>query len=135
MENFTLPCLISLCYSKKMKRKLGIGIDTGGTYTDAVMYDFTEKKVVAAAKALTTRQDLSIGILEALVQLPENALNQAELISLSTTLATNACVEERGGRAKLIFLGGYENVINEFGAKYGLPQADEIYIQECFSTF
>jgi N-methylhydantoinase A/oxoprolinase/acetone carboxylase beta subunit len=118
-----------------MKQKLGIGIDTGGTYTDAVIYDFTEKKVVAAAKALTTRQDLSIGILDALALLPEETLRQAEIVSLSTTLATNACVEGRGGRAKLIFLGGDERVINEFGQKYGLPPADEIYIQECFSTF
>ena len=118
-----------------MTQKFGIGIDTGGTYTDAVIYEFTEKKVVAAAKALTTRQDLSVGILEALSGLPENELRQAEIISLSTTLATNACVEDRGGRAKLVFLGGDEKVINEFGAKYGLPPADEIYIQECFSTF
>jgi len=117
------------------RTRLGIGIDTGGTYTDAVIYDFTEKKPVAAAKALTTRQDLSIGILEALSRLPEDSLKQAELISLSTTLATNACVEEKGGRAKLVFLGGDEKTINEFGGKYGLPPADEIYIQECFSTF
>ena len=118
-----------------MKRKLGIGLDTGGTYTDAVIYDFIEKKVIAAAKALTTRQDLSIGILEALSRLPEDTLRQAEIISLSTTLATNACVEDRGGRVKLVFLGGDENVINEFGARYGLPPANEMYLQECFSAF
>jgi N-methylhydantoinase A/oxoprolinase/acetone carboxylase beta subunit len=125
----------ALCNNEKMRRKLGIGIDTGGTYTDAVIYDFTEKKVVAAAKALTTRHELSMGILEALARLPGNMLTQAEIVSLSTTLATNACIEDRGGRAKLIFLGGDERVINEFGPKYGLPPADEIYIQECFSTF
>ena len=118
-----------------MKHKIGIGIDTGGTYTDAVIYNFDEKKLIAAAKALTTRQDLSLGILEALAKLPDDELIKARLISLSTTLATNACVENRGGRAKLIFLGGDKNVINERGAKYGLPPADEIYIQECFTTF
>jgi N-methylhydantoinase A/oxoprolinase/acetone carboxylase beta subunit len=115
-----------------MKPKFGIGIDT---YTDAVIYDFVEKKVAAAAKALTTRHDLSLGILEALALLPKDELTQAEVVSLSTTLATNSCVEGRGGRAKLIFLGGDEKVINEFGPEYGLPRADEIYIQECFSTF
>jgi N-methylhydantoinase A/oxoprolinase/acetone carboxylase beta subunit len=122
--------------SKSMSRTgIGIGIDTGGTYTDAVIYDFGEQKILGAAKAPTTRQDLSRGILEALDKLPPDALKSAEIIALSTTLATNACIEGRGGRAKLIFLGGDEKVINEFGGKYGLPPAEEIYIQESYSKF
>ena len=31
----------------------GIGIDTGGTYTDAVIYDFDQKKVLAKGKSPT----------------------------------------------------------------------------------
>ena len=42
--------------------KIGIGIDTGGTCTDAVVYDFAEKKVLASAKSLTTKQDLAVKI-------------------------------------------------------------------------
>ncbi|MDR0718377.1 MAG: hydantoinase/oxoprolinase family protein [Treponema sp.] len=118
-----------------MSRKIGIGIDTGGTYTDAVIYGFSEKKVLASAKALTTRQDLSVGILEALDKLPLVLLKEAGIIALSTTLATNACVEDKGGRARLVFFGGDEKVINERGAKYGLPQSDEIHIQESFTDF
>ncbi|MCL2831579.1 MAG: hydantoinase/oxoprolinase family protein [Treponema sp.] len=118
-----------------MDSKLGIGIDTGGTYTDAVIYDFSENKLIAAAKALTTRQDLSIGILEALSALPADKLKLADFLSLSTTLATNACVEDRGGRAKLVFLGGDGKVINELGGKYGLPPAGEIHIQDSYTTF
>ena len=41
---------------------IGIGIDTGGTYTDAVAYDFDARRVRASAKALTTKADLSVGI-------------------------------------------------------------------------
>lgn len=85
--------------------KLGIGIDTGGTCTDAVLYDYDEKKVLASAKALTTRQDLSIGIQNALNKLPASLICQAETLALSTTLATNACVEGKGGRARLILYG------------------------------
>jgi N-methylhydantoinase A/oxoprolinase/acetone carboxylase beta subunit len=118
-----------------MDSKIGIGIDTGGTYTDAVVYDFTQQRILGSAKALTTRQDLSIGILEALDKLPREFLKAAELIALSTTLATNACVEGKGGRAKLIFLGGDTKVINEFGGKYGLPPAEDMYIQESHSKF
>ena len=75
-----------------MDDKIGIGIDTGGTYTDAVIYDFTQKKVLGTAKALTTRFDLSVGILEALDRLPALLIGKADIIALSTTLATNACV-------------------------------------------
>ncbi|MDD6187947.1 MAG: hydantoinase/oxoprolinase N-terminal domain-containing protein, partial [Clostridiales bacterium] len=41
--------------------KIGIGIDTGGTYTDAVIYDFETKRVLSSAKSLTTKRDLSKG--------------------------------------------------------------------------
>ena len=41
-----------------------LGVDTGGTYTDAVILE-DEEKVIASAKALTSRQDLAIGISEA----------------------------------------------------------------------
>ena len=38
-----------------------LGVDTGGTYTDAVLIR-DEKDVIASAKALTTRNDLAIGV-------------------------------------------------------------------------
>jgi N-methylhydantoinase A/oxoprolinase/acetone carboxylase beta subunit len=118
-----------------MGNRIGIGIDTGGTYTDAVIYDFTEQRILGAAKALTTRRDLSAGILEALDKLPPAPLEAAEFIALSTTLATNACVEGRGGRARLVFLGGDRKIINESGGKYGLPPAEDMYIQESYTKF
>ena len=85
--------------------RYSIGIDTGGTYTDAVLYDPEQRCVVSSAKALTTREDLSVGILNALDALPPELTRQAEDICLSTTLATNACVEDKGARAKLLFIG------------------------------
>jgi N-methylhydantoinase A/oxoprolinase/acetone carboxylase beta subunit len=115
--------------------KIGIGIDTGGTYTDAVLYDFENNAILESAKALTTKNDLVIGILDALDRLPGGMVREAEIISLSTTLATNACVENKGGSAKLIFFGGDGKVIDESGGKYGLPPAKEIYIQEGYTKF
>jgi N-methylhydantoinase A/oxoprolinase/acetone carboxylase beta subunit len=115
--------------------KIGIGIDTGGTYTDAVIYDFTSRKILGCSKSLTTRQDLTVGILESLDALPFELVKEAEMVSLSTTLATNACVEDRGGNAKLIFLGIEPKVVDEFGGAYGLPSSNEIYIQDSFTKF
>ena len=106
---------------------IGIGIDTGGTYTDCVAYDFTEKKILASAKSLTTKEDLSIGIGKALDGLPSELRERTKMISLSTTLATNACVENKGGRAKLVFLGVDRRVVADVGKNYGLPDANDIY--------
>jgi len=115
--------------------KIGIGIDTGGTYTDAVVYSFETQTILGTAKSLTTKNDLSMGILSAIDGLPSHLTKQAELISLSTTLATNTCVEDKGGRAKLIFFGDNKKAIDESGGKYGLPAAEDIYIQESRTKF
>jgi N-methylhydantoinase A/oxoprolinase/acetone carboxylase beta subunit len=88
---------------------IGLGIDAGGTYTDAVLYDFSEDDVIAWAKAITTHDDYSIGISNALDDLlrkaGEDFSKRISLISLSTTLATNAIVEGKGGRVGLILIG------------------------------
>lgn len=114
--------------------RIGIGIDTGGTYTDAVIYDFYNRKILSAAKALTTKYDLSVGIKNALDNLDSTLLQQAEIISLSTTLATNACVENKGGRAKLLFIGVDEDIVFRFGDEYGLTDAGQIYFVDAQTT-
>lgn len=97
-----------------------IGIDTGGTYTDAVVYDPERRSVIAYAKALTTREDLSAGILNALDGLDPELSRQAGVICLSTTLATNACVEDKGARAKLLFIGVDPKAVEWVGEEAGL---------------
>ena len=42
-----------------------IGVDTGGTYTDAAIIEARGHRVVASAKAITTKGDLAIGVAEA----------------------------------------------------------------------
>ncbi|UOA30485.1 Acetophenone carboxylase gamma subunit [Sulfitobacter sp. DSM 110093] len=84
-----------------------LGVDTGGTYTDAVLIR-DEVDVIASAKALTTRQDLAIGVGKAVsAVLAQSGVAAAEIAmaSLSTTLATNALVEGQGGRVALIYVG------------------------------
>lgn len=87
--------------------RLGLGIDAGGTYTDVVLYDFPGDRVVAKAKALTTKIDYTIGIDNALDQLNTGELARVDLVSVSTTLATNAIVEGRGQRVGLLIMPPY----------------------------
>ncbi|WP_428426837.1 hydantoinase/oxoprolinase N-terminal domain-containing protein [Pararhizobium sp.] len=90
-----------------MTDHLLLGIDTGGTYTDAVLFSEAHG-VVAKAKALTTRHDLSVGIagaVEAVLVQAKAPTSAIGLVSLSTTLATNALVEGQGGRVGLVMIG------------------------------
>lgn len=107
-----------------------IGIDTGGTCTDAVVYDTEARQVLSYGKTLTTKQDLKEGILKALKALAPEAVAKASCISLSTTLATNACVEGKGGRAKLVFIGVKPAVVEKMAGEYGLPDVSEICFLE-----
>ena len=81
---------------------LGIGIDTGGTFTDSVVVDLDSGNVLSKAKALTTRHDLRVGIENSLASLDRSFFDKAKLVSLSTTLATNSVVEGKGARVGLI---------------------------------
>ena len=86
---------------------ISLGIDTGGTYTDAVLME-EYKIIIASSKALTTKHDLSIGIGEAVQEVLENSQKKASEIvmsSLSTTLATNALVEGQGEKVGLFAIG------------------------------
>ena len=85
--------------------KYGLGIDAGGTYTDVVIIDFGTQVIVAKGKALTTRGDLGIGIGQAIEILPRELLQSIDLVSLSTTLATNAIVEGSGHAVGALLLG------------------------------
>ncbi|MCE5295736.1 MAG: hydantoinase/oxoprolinase family protein, partial [Euryarchaeota archaeon] len=99
----------------------GLGIDTGGTYTDAVIVDLRTKKVLAKAKARTTHHDLSIGLGEAVdgvLKVFGAGRLEPSLVGVSTTLATNSILEGKGGQVGLIGLGWTPKPSDEFGTKY-----------------
>jgi N-methylhydantoinase A/oxoprolinase/acetone carboxylase beta subunit len=98
-----------------------LGFDTGGTYTDAVLFDPVRGTVAAAAKALTTKHDLAIGLraaMEAVLrQLPVDNIG---FVSLSTTLATNAIVEGQGSPICLLLLGYEPSALDRAGLRRAL---------------
>jgi N-methylhydantoinase A/oxoprolinase/acetone carboxylase beta subunit len=101
--------------------EIWIGLDTGGTFTDAVALN-GERRVVASAKALTTHWDLSIGLGEAiravLGKLPASIRREhVSLVSVSTTLATNAVVENRFSPTCTLLIGFDEQMLERSGLK------------------
>lgn len=103
--------------------EIRLGLDTGGTYTDAVALD-GEHRVLASAKARTTHWDLAIGISEAihalLAALPPGVRREhIVLVSVSTTLATNAVVEGRFSPICTLLIGFDERMVERSGLRRG----------------
>src|SRR5580692_6443673 len=100
---------------------LWLGLDTGGTFTDAVLLA-GGRRVIASAKALTTPWNLAIGIGKALRavldRLPAGAdRGNVSLVSVSTTLATNAVVENRLSPVCTLLIGFDDRMVERSGLK------------------
>jgi N-methylhydantoinase A/oxoprolinase/acetone carboxylase beta subunit len=93
---------------------LRLGIDTGGTYTDAVIIN-EQNQVLVAVKSLTTRHNLAIGIGESIGKVAHELLADIEMVSLSTTLTTNAVVEGNGAPVCALVVGLSETQVTKSG--------------------
>ena len=82
-----------------------LGIDTGGTYTDSVVYDKKTNKILFTSKVLTTPENLVIGIKNNIDKIPEEMIKKIQGVVLSTTLGTNVAVEDKGCSVGLICIG------------------------------
>ena len=101
-----------------------LGIDTGGTYTDAAIIDQGQHRILASAKSLTTKGDLSLGVgaaMRAALAGLEKKIDPKliKMVSVSTTLATNAVVEGHGSTVGVIFIGFDDAMV----AKTGIAKA------------
>ncbi len=84
---------------------IALGLDAGGTYTDAVLYDPENDHLLASSKSATTPPTYIEGVASAVHELPADIREQASFVALSTTLATNAIVENRHATAGLVLIG------------------------------
>ena len=103
-----------------------IGVDTGGTYTDAAIIEAAGQRVIATAKSITTKGDLSIGVADAITQaiaaLPQGLRAQdIALVSVSTTLATNAVVEGHGSAVGVVLVGFDASMADRTGITKAFP--------------
>ena len=99
-----------------------LGLDTGGSFTDAALVD-ERGTLIAKAKATTTPHDLCLGIGtvigEVIATLTPDQKSAISRVALSTTLATNAVVEGTTTPVGLILIGFQPSILN----KIHLPPA------------
>jgi len=94
-------------------KRLWIGIDTGGTFTDIVAADIASGEY-RYHKLPTTTEDPSEAILQGIVESISQFEAQAENVEflvLGTTLATNAVLEGKTARTGMITTAGFRDVL------------------------
>lgn len=109
--------------SNKTEKSLYLGIDTGGTFTDGVLLDPQTRQVVQTCKVLTTHYDLKVCISRILELLIPSDPSTISLVSLSTTLATNAIAEGKRKPVALLLLGYDSELVYQynFHKEFGTP--------------
>ena len=115
-----------MSFNQTASQKYFIGVDTGGTYTDAAIIEASSHQVIATSKAITTKGDLSVGVVQAIelaiAKLPQHIHpEQVNLLSVSTTLATNAVVEGHGSAVGVILIGFDDDMIKRTGIQQAFP--------------
>ncbi|MFL5898038.1 MAG: hydantoinase/oxoprolinase family protein [Solirubrobacterales bacterium] len=88
-----------------------LGVDVGGTFTDAVLLD---GGAVHTAKVPTTPREESAGVMRAVEEVLERAgATAADVVAFAhgMTVGTNALLEERGARTALIATRGFADLL------------------------
>ncbi len=88
-----------------------LGVDVGGTFTDAVLFDGTD---LYTAKLPTTPDDQSvavIGTVEEVLRRAGASGGDVEAFAHGMTVGTNALLEERGARTALIATRGFSDLL------------------------
>jgi N-methylhydantoinase A len=87
------------------------GVDVGGTFTDAVIWD-EETGAVESAKGSSTHPHADRGVVAALDKLSDAVADQPlRHLVHGTTVATNACLERSGPRIAMLCTRGFRDVL------------------------
>jgi N-methylhydantoinase A len=109
-----------------------VGVDTGGTFTDALAIDSAGQ--VHLAKTPSTPKDLSVGIMTALDLLAESigtsvveCLATTGKLAHGTTATVNAMVQRRGARVGLITTRGFRDhlILMKAARGVGVPEGEK----------
>src|ERR1019366_9426504 len=90
---------------------MAIGVDVGGTFTDAALVD---EGAIITAKVATTRDDHGVGVLDAISQVLEAAARSPQdvrRIAHGMTVGTNALLENRLARTAFVATRGLGGIL------------------------
>ena len=100
-----------------------LGIDVGGTHTDAVLIEHV--KVIKKSKVLTNDKNLLASLLAVTNELIDDAnISQLEKVVLSTTISTNAIVQNKVDRVGLMLVSGP----GQYPAPLGIDTEDAFFL-------
>ena len=91
-----------------------LGIDSGGTFTDVVLFD-DKKKALHITKTPSTPANPAIGVINGIKKIVSQVgIESNEIASLvhGTTVATNALLEYKGIRTALILTEGFKDILS-----------------------
>ncbi|HEY5340492.1 MAG TPA: hydantoinase/oxoprolinase family protein, partial [Candidatus Aquilonibacter sp.] len=103
-----------------------VGVDIGGTFTDATVFDDTSKQVTFG-KSLTTPENLVRGVLAAIDETGAG-VDDASVIIHGSTIAINALLERKGARTALLTTLGFRDVY-EIG-RINRPDAFNLFFKK-----
>lgn len=95
------------------ERRVRIGVDVGGTFTDFVLVD-DHRSLIFLGKQLTTPRDPSVAIIEGITRILREAeveVWRLDAIVHGTTLVTNTVIERKGAKVGLITTKGFRDVL------------------------
>ncbi len=94
----------------KIQAPLAVAVDTGGTFTDVLLLDGGRLR---SLKLPSTPSDPSEAVLEGLRRIMDGADRAADAFVLlhGSTVATNALLERKGARVRLVTNAGFEDII------------------------
>lgn len=88
-----------------------IGVDVGGTFTDAVVLNASDGSLLTAFKLPSTPDDPGRAIVEAIERIAEQFVVSGALVCHGTTIGTNTLIERKGAKTALVATEGFSDVL------------------------
>jgi N-methylhydantoinase A len=88
-----------------------IGIDVGGTFTDAIVFDGSNGSLLAAFKVPSSTGDPGKAVIDAIEKIAQSVAISDAVVCHGTTVGTNTLIERRGSRTALLSTAGFSDVV------------------------
>ena len=89
------------------RKDLLIGIDVGGTFTDAIVFDALAKRFLAAFKIPSTPGDPGQAVVSALRKIAESVDVKGAVVFHGSAVGTNTLIDRKGAKTALMSTKGF----------------------------